>query len=79
MASTAGLLDVADVGVQPACACSMSVSSRAMSKWWRAASAIQPRASASWARARASTRLAVRTASVLALEWKLGQCPQILA
>ena len=50
-----------------------------MSRWWRSASAIQPRFSASWARAWASARWAARMGRELGSAWKLGQCSQMLA
>lgn len=66
-------------GGHPVWALVIRVSSRAMRRWWRSVSAIQPRCSASRASASASTRWAARMGSELGSVWKLGQCSQILA
>lgn len=74
------LLDLADpLAGHPAWAGAMRASSRSASRRYRSAPVLQPRASASAARARASTRWAARTARRLGSARKPGQCSQMLA
>src|SRR5690242_14053707 len=62
----AGSFDLFEgVGVGHPVASLIKMSSRAMSRWWRSASSIQPRSAASRARASASTRWAARMGSEL--------------
>jgi len=63
----------------PASAWPMRASSRSRRRRCRSASSIQPRASASSARARVSTRWAASTAMEAVSVRKLGQCSQMLA
>jgi hypothetical protein len=74
------LHDLADpLAAHPAWAWTMRASSRSASRRCRSAPVLQPRASASAARARASTRWAARTAGRLGSARKPGQCSQMLA